>query len=48
MNRVRSSLIVVKSLGKTSANEGVETVALREATFVIEKGEFVSIMEHLS
>lgn len=44
MNRVMSSLIVVKSLGKTYANEGVETVALREATFVIEKGEFVSIM----
>lgn len=37
-------LMQVTGLGKTYANEGVETVALREATFTIEKGEFVSIM----
>lgn len=38
------SLIVASSLGKTYVSEDVETVALREATFTIEKGEFVSIM----
>lgn len=37
-------LIAAIHLRKTYANEGVETVALREATFTLEKGEFVSIM----
>lgn len=37
-------LMAVTELGKVYDNEGVETVALREATFVIEPGEFVSIM----
>lgn len=39
-----SLLMRVDGLGKTYANEGVETVALREATFSVERGEFVSIM----
>ncbi len=37
-------LMAATGLGKVYANEGVETVALREATFVVDKGEFVSIM----
>lgn len=38
------NLITVSNLEKTYRNEGVETKALSSATFVIEKGEFVSIM----
>lgn len=37
-------LIEVTNLSKTYSNEGVETPALKGATFKIEKGEFVSIM----
>lgn len=37
-------LIEVKNLSKTYVSEGVETPALKQADFVIEKGEFVSIM----
>ncbi len=37
-------LMAATGLGKTYDNEGVKTVALHEATFAIEKGEFVSIM----
>ncbi|KKP97635.1 MAG: ABC-type transport system, involved in lipoprotein release, ATPase component [Candidatus Moranbacteria bacterium GW2011_GWE1_36_7] len=37
-------LIEVNNLSKTYSNEGVETPALKSATFTIEKGEFVSIM----
>lgn len=37
-------LIEVQNLSKTYSSEGVETPALKAATFVIEKGEFVSIM----
>jgi putative ABC transport system ATP-binding protein len=37
-------LIEVNNLSKTYSNEGVETPALKGATFTIEKGEFVSIM----
>lgn len=37
-------LIEVQNLSKTYANEGVETPALKSVSFVIEKGEFVSIM----
>lgn len=37
-------LIEVDNLSKTYASEGVETPALRTASFVVEKGEFVSIM----
>jgi putative ABC transport system ATP-binding protein len=39
-----TSLIQVKNLCKTYENEGVKTEALCGANFVIEKGEFVSIM----
>ncbi len=38
------SLIEVKNLEKIYQNEGVSTPALRDVTFNIEKGEFVSIM----
>lgn len=38
------SLIRVQSLEKVYDNEGVKTRALSNATFVIEKGEFLSIM----
>jgi len=38
------ALIQVQNLSKTYSSEGVETPALKTATFVIEKGEFVSIM----
>jgi putative ABC transport system ATP-binding protein len=37
-------LITVQNLSKTYSNEGVETPALKSASFNIEKGEFVSIM----
>lgn len=37
-------IIEVKKLGKTYDSEGVKTVALQGADFIIEKGEFVSIM----
>ena len=37
-------IIEVKNLSKTYENDGVETPALKEASFSIEKGEFVSIM----
>jgi putative ABC transport system ATP-binding protein len=37
-------LIEVKNLCKTYKNDGVETCAMRGMNFVIEKGEFVSIM----
>lgn len=37
-------LLSVKNLEKVYANEGVETRALDDATFNIEKGEFISIM----
>lgn len=37
-------LIEVKNLSKTYVGEGVETPALKQADFIIEKGEFVSIM----
>jgi len=37
-------LIEVNNLSKTYSSEGVETPALRAASFVIEKGDFVSIM----
>jgi putative ABC transport system ATP-binding protein len=37
-------LIEIKNLSKTYSNEGVETPALKEVSFNIEKGEFVSIM----
>lgn len=37
-------LIQVKNLSKTYESEGVETKALRDATFEVEKGEFLSIM----
>jgi putative ABC transport system ATP-binding protein len=37
-------LIRVSNLSKTYSNEGVETPALKDANFSIEKGEFVSIM----
>ncbi len=39
-----TQLITVQNLSKTYSNEGVETPALKSATFTIEKGEFVSIM----
>ena len=38
------SLITVHNLEKVYSNEGVETRALSEATFTIEKGEFLAIM----
>lgn len=38
------SLIQVQELRKVYESDGVETVALRGASFVIEKGEFLSIM----
>lgn len=38
------TLITVNNLSKTYESEGVETPALKSATFTIEKGEFVSIM----
>ncbi|KKQ43828.1 MAG: hypothetical protein US63_C0042G0006 [Candidatus Moranbacteria bacterium GW2011_GWC2_37_8] len=38
------NLIEVKNLCKTYSSEGVETPALKSVNFVIEKGEFVSIM----
>lgn len=38
------ALIEVENLGKTYDNEGVKTRALAEATFHVEKGEFISIM----
>lgn len=38
------SLIEVKNLGKTYANEGVATRALVDASFLIEPGEFIAIM----
>jgi putative ABC transport system ATP-binding protein len=38
------SLIQIKNLQKVYKSEGVETVALEEATFNIAKGEFVAIM----
>lgn len=38
------AIIEVKGLEKTYVNEGVETPALRGATFKIEPGEFVAIM----
>lgn len=37
-------IMVAKQLGKVYENEGISTVALREATFAITAGEFVSIM----
>ena len=37
-------LIQVKNLSKIYSSEGVETPALKSVNFVIEKGEFVSIM----
>lgn len=37
-------LIQVQNLSKTYDSEGIETPALRGVNFVIEKGEFVSIM----
>ncbi len=37
-------IIDLRTLGKTYVNEGVETPALRDATFSISKGEFVAIM----
>ena len=37
-------MISVKNLGKTYADDGSETVALKDASFEIKKGEFVSIM----
>lgn len=38
------SLISVHNLEKIYDNDGVKTVALRDATFTIEKGEFIAIM----
>ena len=38
------TLISVQNLCKTYSSEGVETPALKSVNFVIEKGEFVSIM----
>ncbi len=38
------SLIQVQGLRKVYESDGVETIALRDASFVIEKGEFLSIM----
>lgn len=38
------SLISVKNLEKIYDNDGVKTQALADATFVVEKGEFISIM----
>lgn len=38
------SLISVHNLEKVYDNDGVKTVALRDATFTIEKGEFIAIM----
>lgn len=37
-------IIQVKNLSKTYASEGVETKALCDADFVVEKGEFLAIM----
>lgn len=37
-------LITVENLSKTYSSEGVETPALKQASFGVEKGEFVSIM----
>jgi putative ABC transport system ATP-binding protein len=37
-------LISVKNLNKIYSNEGMETLALKDINFIIEKGEFVSIM----
>jgi len=37
-------LIEVQNLSKTYSSEGVETPALKQASFALEKGEFVSIM----
>jgi putative ABC transport system ATP-binding protein len=37
-------LIEVQNLSKTYSSEGIETPALKRAGFVVEKGEFVSIM----
>ena len=37
-------LIEAKNLQKVYENEEVKTLALKEASFVIEKGEFVAIM----
>lgn len=39
-----TTLIEVKNLSKIYSSEGVETPALKNASFSIEKGEFVSIM----
>ena len=39
-----TSLIQLKNISKTYASEGVETKALRNADFQVEKGEFLSIM----
>lgn len=38
------AIIQCRKLSKTYENEGVSTRAVREVSFVIEKGEFVSIM----
>jgi putative ABC transport system ATP-binding protein len=38
------ALFDIKNLQKTYFSEGVDTYALRDATFSIDKGEFVSIM----
>lgn len=38
------SLIEVKNIGKTYKDEDVETQALKDVSFTIEKGEFVAIM----
>ena len=38
------ALIEVKNLGKTYADEGTATVALKEVTFSVDRGNFVAIM----
>jgi putative ABC transport system ATP-binding protein len=43
-NNSMASLISAKDLKKVYRNEEVETVALKEATFEIDPGEFVAIM----
>ena len=40
----QQKLIQIKNLAKTYNNDGVETKALREATFSIKTGEFIAIM----
>jgi len=40
----KQRLIEVKKLAKTYNNDGVETKALREASFIIKEGEFIAIM----